>query len=362
MESRKGVTPRAACPFAAPLPITKLLPIRQVMVSSPLRAATGTVPSARPRPAPVAGATRSELLPVPYFHVVFTLPQQIGRLALQNKPIYDILFRAAAQTLLEVAADPRLLGASIGFLAVLHTWGQNLHLHPHVHCVVPGGGISPDGSRWIACRKDSFFLPDAPAQPALPQEVLAQLRQAFRRGALRFTGQLRRWLIPRHSRPCASRPPKSNGWCTSSLPSADLSACSSIWLATPTAWPSPTSAFALWKTAASVLNGRTTRDRSQQQDHDLGCGRVHAPLLLHVLPSGLVRIRQFGFLANRFRTQKLQLCRTLLAVCQPSTPADSHNPADTTVQDCSSCPICKLGRLIMIEFLHPERPTVPDTS
>ena len=97
----------------------------------------------------------TELLPVPYFHVVFTLPQQIGHLALQNaRPIYNLLFRAAAQTLLETAADPRLLGASIGFLAVLHTWGQNLHFHPHLHCVVPGGGIAPDGSRWIACRKD----------------------------------------------------------------------------------------------------------------------------------------------------------------------------------------------------------------
>jgi len=102
---------------------------------------------------------QAELLPVPYFHVVFTLPQQIARLALQNpKQIYTILFRAASETLLTIAADPRHLGALIGFLAVLHTWGQNLHLHPHLHCVVPGGGISPDGSRWIACRK-SFFLP-----------------------------------------------------------------------------------------------------------------------------------------------------------------------------------------------------------
>jgi hypothetical protein len=97
---------------------------------------------------------------VSYFHVVFTLPSQIGRLALQNpKLIYTILFRTAAATLLETAADPRLLGAHIGFLAVLHTWGQNLHLHPHLHCVVPGGGISLDGSRWIECRKSSFFLP-----------------------------------------------------------------------------------------------------------------------------------------------------------------------------------------------------------
>src|SRR6202789_2411227 len=102
----------------------------------------------------------TELLPVPYFHVVFTLPASIGGLALQNpKQIYAILFRTAAATLLEAARDPRLLGASIGFLAVLHTWGQNLHLHPHLHCIVPGGGISLDGSRWIGVRKSSFFLP-----------------------------------------------------------------------------------------------------------------------------------------------------------------------------------------------------------
>jgi len=102
----------------------------------------------------------AELLPVEqYFHVVFTLPQQVAALALQNaRAIYSILFRAASETLLTITADPKHLGAAIGFLAVLHTWGQNLHLHPHIHCVVPGGGISPDHKRWIACRK-SFFLP-----------------------------------------------------------------------------------------------------------------------------------------------------------------------------------------------------------
>ena len=139
----------------------------------------------------------AELLPVPYFHVVFTLPDQIGRLALQNqKQIYNILFRAAAQTLLETAADPRLLGASIGFLAVLHTWGQNLHLHPHLHCIVPGGGISPDGSRWIACRKSSFFLPVRLLSRRFRKTFLRHLRQAFRKGALRFSGELQSLAEP----------------------------------------------------------------------------------------------------------------------------------------------------------------------
>src|SRR6266403_1368845 len=133
----------------------------------------------------------SELLPVPYFHVVFTWPQQIGHLALQNaRTIYNILFRAASQTLLETAADPRLLGASIGFLAVLHTWGQNLHLHPHLHCIVPGGGISPDGSRWIACRKDSFFLPVRLLSRRFRKTFLRHLKLAFHKGALRFCGEL----------------------------------------------------------------------------------------------------------------------------------------------------------------------------
>jgi putative transposase/transposase-like zinc-binding protein len=140
---------------------------------------------------------QAELLPVPYFHVVFTLPQQIGRLALQNaKPIYTILFRAASRTLLDSAADPRLLGASIGFLSVLHTWGQNLHLHPHLHCVVPGGGISPDGSRWIACRKSSFFLPYRVLSRRFRKLFLLHLRKAFSKGRLHFSGQLQSLAEP----------------------------------------------------------------------------------------------------------------------------------------------------------------------
>src|ERR1700691_2834842 len=134
----------------------------------------------------------AELLPVPYFHVVFTLPQPIGRLALQNpRVIYTILFRAVSETLLTIAADPKHLGADIGFLAVLHTWGQNLHLHPHLHCVVPGGGFSPDGSRWIACRKDSFFLPYKVLSRQFRKLFLLSLGKAFRKGKLHLSGELR---------------------------------------------------------------------------------------------------------------------------------------------------------------------------
>jgi Transposase zinc-binding domain/Putative transposase len=135
-------------------------------------------------------ARASELLPVEYFHVVFTLPEAIGPIALQNpRVVYGILFRAAAETLLQIAADPKHLGAEIGILAVLHTWGQNLQHHPHVHCVVPGGGLSPDGSRWIACRP-GFFLPVRVLSRVFRGKFLALLRNAFDHGQLSFHGKL----------------------------------------------------------------------------------------------------------------------------------------------------------------------------
>jgi hypothetical protein len=305
----------------------------------------------------------SELLPVPYFHVVFTLPKQIGYLALQNATtIYNILFRAAAQTLLETAADPRLLGASIGFLAVLHTWGQNLHLHPHLHCIVPGGGISPDGSRWIACRKDSFFLPYLLLSQRFRKKFLCQLRQAFRHGTLRFTGQLRSLASPAAFEALCEKATKIE-WVVHIKPPFGGPQRVLKYLARYT------HRVAISNHRLRALeNGRVSFEwkdyahHSQRKIMTLDALEFLRRFLLHVLPSGLVRIRQFGFLANRFRTQKLQLCRTLLAVCQPSTPSDSHDRADTNVPDRSSCPICKLGRLIMIEVIHPERTMAPDTS
>ncbi|MEA2591136.1 MAG: hypothetical protein QOD62_967, partial [Actinomycetota bacterium] len=135
-------------------------------------------------------ARGAELLPVEYFHVVFTLPPALAPIALQNpREVYNILFRAAAETLRQIAADPKHLGAEIGFLAVLHTWGQNLQHHPHVHCVVPGGGLSPDGSHWVACRP-GFFLPVRVLSRVFRGKFLALLGNAFDQGKLSFHGKL----------------------------------------------------------------------------------------------------------------------------------------------------------------------------
>jgi hypothetical protein len=135
-------------------------------------------------------AREAELLPTEYFHVVFTLPATLNPTALQNpRVVYGLLFQAASETLRQVAADPKHLGAEIGFLAVLHTWGQNLQLHPHVHCVVPGGGPSTDGSRWVSCRP-GFFLPVRVLSRLFRGKFLALLKAAFDRGGLTFHGRI----------------------------------------------------------------------------------------------------------------------------------------------------------------------------
>ena len=137
---------------------------------------------------------QDELLPVPYFHVVFTLPAPVAEIAFQNKAtVYAILFKAAAETLSTIAADRRHLGAEIGFIAVLHTWGQNLQHHPHVHCLVPGGGLSPDGRRWVSCRP-GFFLPVRVLSRLFRRLFLEKLRVAFDAGRLTLFGVLARLI------------------------------------------------------------------------------------------------------------------------------------------------------------------------
>jgi hypothetical protein len=306
---------------------------------------------------------QAELLPVPYFHVVFTLPQQIGRLAIQNaKPIYTILFRAASQTLLETAADPRLLGASIGFLAVLHTWGQNLHLHPHLHCVVPGGGISPDGSRWIACRKSSFFLPVRVLSCRFRKKFLRQLGQAFRQGKLRLSGELQALAQPATFQLLCAKASERE-WVVHVKP--------------PFGGPQRVLKYLARYTHRVAISNHRLRSLEQGRvsfewkDYaHLGRTKIMTldaielirRFLLHVLPSGLVRIRQFGFLANRLRSQKLEQCRALLTARQMPVSASSDDGADPNLPDAHTCPVCKLGRLIIIELLGAQPTVIQDTS
>ena len=187
---------------------------------------------------------QAELLPVPYFHVVFTVPAPVAEIAFQNKAtVYAILFRAAAETLRTIAADPKHLGAEIGLVAVLHTWGQNLQHHPHVHCVVPGGGPSLDGTRWVACRP-GFFLPVRVLSRLFRRLFLDRARRGVRRPASSASSASSRRLpnlppSPASSTSCGG----SSGSSTPSPPSAARSRCWPISAATPIASRSPTAAL-----------------------------------------------------------------------------------------------------------------------
>jgi hypothetical protein len=261
---------------------------------------------------------RSELLDTQYFHVVFTIPQSIAAIALQNKEIvYGILFRAASETLRTIAADPKHLGAQIGFFAVLHTWGQALFHHPHLHCVVPGGGISPDGTRWISCRR-KFFLPVLVLARLFRRLFLDYLRKAFDAGDLQFFSSLEslrtRDAFLRHIAPIQKK-----DWV--------------VYAKRPFAGPEQVLKYvARYTHRIAISNNRLLdiddgkvqfrwkdyRNGHRQKTMTLGADEFIRRFLLHVLPDGFQRIRYFGFLANRYRAEKLALCRQLMQMSPPT--------------------------------------------
>lgn len=305
-------------------------------------------------------ARRKELLRVQYSHVVFTLPAAIADIALQNKkPLYDLLFRASAETLQEIAADPEHLGAEIGFLSVLHTWGQNLMHHPHVHCVVPAGGLSPDGTRWIACRKN-FFLPVRVLSRMFRGKFLERLKQLYRDGQLSFHGSLAKY---QHAGTFQGllKSAYEQEWVVYAKP--------------PFGSPEQVLKYlARYTHRVAISNQRLL---SMDDEHvtfewkDYAHGQARRTMtltavefirrfLLHVLPGGFVRIRQYGLLANCQRQKKLNLCRQLLNACSTSTPdpggkADEADEADDD-KAANRCPHCGVGRLRTVDVLP--RPTI----
>jgi len=298
----------------------------------------------------------ADLLPVGYYHVVFTLPDQLSSLALQNKrAVYGLLFKAASETLSEIAADPKHLGAEIGFLAVLHTWGQTLQHHPHLHCVVPGGGLSPDHSKWIACRK-GFFLPVKVLSRLFRRKFVAGLRQMFKAGKLRCAGPLAQ----------KSQFEKLLD---------DLSRIEWVVYAKPP-FGSPEQVLkylARYTHRVAISNHRLMElkdGRVSFSYKDYAAGNVTKTMaldavefarrfLLHVLPVGFVRIRHYGFLANRCRRERVDLCRRLLAAAspQPVTGDATKFESDPEVQaEALVCPECKQGRMVIVSRVAPLTP------
>jgi hypothetical protein len=300
-------------------------------------------------------AQAADLLDVPYFHVVFTLPRALDPIALVNpREVYGLLMRAAAETLIEVAADPRHLGAEIGALAVLHTWGQNLELHPHVHCVVPGGGLSPDGTRWIGSRPN-FFLPVRVLSRVFRGKFLAGLRAAFVGGRLRFPGEQASLAGPKEFDRLLSEAVGTD-WVVYAKPPFGGPEVVLKYLARYT------HRVAISNHRLLELKDGQVRFRWRDYAHGgrwrtmtLSAIEFVRRFLMHVLPSGFVRMRHYGILSNRHRRERLALCRELLGVAAGSEGEGAELIARPDgawpVTPTRACPICGAGRLIVIAEL-----------
>lgn len=284
-------------------------------------------------------ARQTELLPVGYFHVVFTMPPAAAEIAFQNKAtVYAILFRAAAETLRVVAADPRHLGAELGVVAVLHTWGQSLHHHPHVHCVVPGGGPSLDGTRWIACRP-GFFLPVRVLSRVFRRLFLEQLQAAFEAGELGFFGDLA-GLAESAAFTRRLRELRRVEWVVYAKPPFGGPAQVLAYLGRYTHRVAIANSRLVGVTDHEVaFRWRDYRQHGKAKVMTLDADEFIRRFLLHTLPDGFHRIRHYGFLANGHRAEKLALCRRLLAVPAPEPdPSPTEDPATMDRSRC--CPCC----------------------
>jgi len=258
-------------------------------------------------------ARRPELLPTPYVHVVFTLPPQLAALALQNrKLIYSLLLRASAETLLEVARNPAHLGAEIGFFSVLHTWNQKLLLHPHVHCVVPAGGLSRDHARWIRSHP-RFFLPIAVLRRVFRGKFVAGLQSAFAHGQLHLAGELAALTHPKFFAAWL-RPLFRSDWIVYSKPPFGGPEYVLQYLGRYTHRVAISNHRLVALADDQVtFRWRDSADHNRQKLMTVSRDEFLRRFLLHLLPKGFVRIRHFGYLASAHRTTLLALARLQLA-------------------------------------------------
>jgi len=312
-------------------------------------------------------ARRADLLPVEYFHVVFTLPHALNPLAQGNpRVLYALLFQSARETLTTFGEDPRHLGGEVGGLAILHTWGQTLEQHLHLHCVVPGGALARDRSRWLRA-KPGFLFPVRALARVFRGKYLAGLQQAFARGTLRFAGGVAGLAEPAAFQAFVTTC-RTQDWVVYAKP--------------PFAGPTQVLEYlGRYTHRVAISNDRLVniadgQVRFRWTDYAHG-NRVKTMMLaaeeflrrflLHVLPGGFVRIRHFGFLANRGRTSKLARCRALLAAVPPEPPAPAEPVAALMLRltgvHITQCPVCRAGQLRVTAVFRPGHlPPPPDSS
>jgi hypothetical protein len=303
-------------------------------------------------------ARAGEVLDTPHVHVIFTLPHALSPLALQNpRHLYGLLFRTVAQTLQDIAGDPKHLGAEIGGFAVLHTWGQQLHHHPHLHCVLPAGGVAPDGTCWVSCRPP-FFLPVRVLSRRFRHLSLTGLAQVYAQGHLTLAGRCRALAAPTPWQRFLADVRDTEWAVYAKEPLQDPQH-----VLTYLARSTPRVAISNHRLVALEDGQVTFRYKDYRHGHRLRTLTLDAVeflrrLLLHVPPHGFHRLRHFGFLANRVRQEKLVQCRALLGqALRPPFQAeavdlDRQLSAAAALEPGAVCPVCQHGRMQLVQTLY----------
>jgi hypothetical protein len=304
-------------------------------------------------------ARNEDLLPIQYFHVVFTIPSELNALVIMNqKVMYDLLFRSVSETLTELSHDPKHIGAQIGFISILHTWGQNLMDHPHIHCVVTGGGLSTDNDSWISCRKN-FFIPVRVMSTLFRGKFLSHLQNSF--GDLIFPGGISH-LGERHDFEIFRRRFYHKKWVVYCKPPFNGAEGVLEYLGRYTHRIAISNNRIL-----SVQDGKVSflwrdyADGDKKKVMPLQVTEFIRRFLLHVLPNRFVRIRHYGLLANRKRKNNISLCREFLGTCNAVTK-EKDEPESWQEQllricgiDVTMCPVCKKGKMLRVAVMSPSR-------
>jgi hypothetical protein len=303
-------------------------------------------------------ARKKDLIPVKYFHVVFTLPEPLRPLVLRNqKLLYQILFRASSDTLKELTRDPKHLGADIGFISLLHTWSQSLMDHPHLHCIVTAGGLSPDGKRWIPCKED-FFLPVKVLSRLFRGKFLAYLKNAYDKGQIAFPGQIAH-LKQHHALKALLTTLYGQEWNVYCKPSFRNAETLMEYLGRYT------HRVAISNDRLVKIEGdqvtfkyRDRNDNNQIKLMTLDAAEFIRRFLLHILPDGFVKIRHYGIFSTRNRKTKLAQCMALFGVRYPDQDQEKHRmPWEELLESITGvdpriCPYCGKGRMIRKQVLN----------
>jgi hypothetical protein len=303
---------------------------------------------------------KQELLPIVYYHVVFTIPDEINPLALCNKKtVYNILFRAASETLIKLGLDSKHLGAQLGILAVLHTWGQNLLDHPHLHCIVTGGGISKDGSGWIRPKKSNsqkaFFIHVNILSALFKKIFMAYLVEAYNKNTLQLVGRTAH-LKNRAQFLALKRTLYDKKWVTFCKGTYQKTERVIDYLARYTHRVAIANSRIIMEDDNRItFKWRDYRENNRTKLMKLDANEFIRRFLLHILPKGFYKIRYYGLFSNRNRHQKLDLCRKLLRVSKKCK--DDFNLLDVlfdlTGIDFSRCPHCQQGHMRIIRHIDP---------